>query len=294
MAKNLSMKLDLEMELARSGSGAGLGVGYVEPPLPRPLPIEAIPIPPLFSDDGTDVQLTAAVKSVYRNNGSRVLGLFVVRLAQLIQLVGQYRRLVPHRPFLDRPGRLHLEAQLKHWLSEMPAPFPTGILPMVVSAKDALATPTGLAIGGLAYFLLMYYAVSATLSSPADDILWSGKLDMEWVTSPAFLVAQEHAINATRLLAPIVQGKGTMPQMCLPFFQWCVARTGLIHHSFLRSLVQSEATAIISESTADAIALAKAQVALHTEALRKAQGGVGIGDRQSWWFEAWISVTGME
>lgn len=254
----------------------------------RPPPAEFVEVPPII--EGDDILLTAPIKSVYRLNGVRIMASFVVRLAQLGALCAKYRRLVP-TPYLDRPGRLHLMNQLNHWMLEMPPPFPNGVVAIVAQHKDLLGTPQGVTIGAMAYFMLMYYGINAMLSSPSGELLWSGQLDLNWASSPAFVTAQEHAISATLLLTPIVESRGTMPQMSLPFFQWCVATTGLLHFAFLRSLLELKQLSPDAEET---IRMAREQLRIHAAALRKCQGGVGLGDRKSWWYESWVKATGLE
>lgn len=277
-AKQQQEQLRQEPDIPHQADGDGFG----DPPPPD-----------VVLDFGRDILLTAPLRSVYRKNGVRVSASFFIRLMQIGALVSKYRRLVPDCPYLDRPGKLHLEAQLDHWMSEMPPPFPNGILPLVTASKEVLASARGISIGALAYFKLMYHAIGVLLLSPSDDILYAGQLDLEWVKSSAFLPAQDHAIAATELLKPIVEASRTMPQLSLPFAQWCVTRTGLIHHVFLRSLAGTAGSMEVP-GVSDAVKTAQGQLLVHASALRRAQGGVGLGDRKSWWYEIWTLATGLQ
>lgn len=262
------------------------------------------PLPPApepeFNADLTDVVLTAPLRTIFPTPQVQMFNtrlVFTLRLAQLACLVGRYRRLVPNNPYLDRPGKLHLAEQLKHFLSEMPPPFPNGVLPLVVANKDRLTLPHGLGIGLMAYVMMIFHASFVTLSSPTDASLLAGELDVDWVSSPAFVVAVEHAIQATQYLIPLVEGAAMAPVMAMPFFQHCILRTGLIHHLSCRLLVEQsarEGSYSAAVQALDVLETSRAQLMVHHAAITKAQGGVGLGDRRSWWYEMWCKVTGLQ
>lgn len=73
------------------------------------------------------------------------------------------------------------------------------------------------------------------------------------------------------------------------FFQYCVVRTGLIHHVYLRS-----AFSVSSAPSDEIVRTAKEQFLIHAKALRKGQKALGMGESRSWWYERWLAVTGIE
>lgn len=272
-------------------------------PIPRaldaPTDPDPLPRPPMLTSN--DVSLTAPIQTVSPPSTRLAPSLSVslshnMRLGQLASLVGRYRRFVSDKPYLSRRGKKHLEQQLSMFLSELGPPFPDGIVPLLESEKQNLASTRGIVYGTAAYLMLMYHAISATLNSPADSVLFSGDLDWDWALSEAFVKAQEHAISATQLLVPLVESPSTLPQMCLPFFQWCTVRTGLIHFYYLSSLLLNNSRNIVLEQSPEnlwAIESTRTQLMIHDAALRKAQGGIGVGERRSWWFELWLATTGL-
>lgn len=231
-----------------------------------------------------DVFLTAPLQSAIIN-GKLVFYFVALRLAQLGSLVAKYRRMVP-KPYLDRPGRAHLGAQVEHCLSELPQFLITDLPEKLDAIKHLLGTDLGVAPVHGAHYMLFYLGIMCLLNSPAEACLWNGEMDTDWLESPAFLRAQEYAVKATEILTPLVEAPGTAPQMCLPFFQYCVIRTGVMHLAFLR------AAQLAGKMDSQQAAVARAQIAIHTAALRKAQGGLGA-EQKSWWFEAWSSVVGL-
>lgn len=266
---------------------------YVLDPAPKPV----------FIPGSSDVILTAPLRTISKINGAQGFGVRLalgMRLGQLASLVGKYRRFVKDRPYTGRAGKRHLEQQLRHFVSEMPPPFPDGVVRLLEAEKDNFSSPKAIAAGAAAYFLLQYHAILTTLSSPSDSVFFSGELEWNWVVDDAFITAQEHAILATQLIVPFVENKTTLPQMCLPFFQWCVVRTGLIHFYFLRWLLHdaTSASGDLDAAPPDnnkllTIETTRTQLMIHDSALRKAQGGIGFGERRSWWFEVWRATTGM-
>jgi hypothetical protein len=66
------------------------------------------------------------------------------------------------------------------------------------------------------YMLLMYHSAQVLLSCPSEQVVWSAMPDLDWLSSPAFLVAQEHAIRATALLAQLVESGTKITQLSAP------------------------------------------------------------------------------
>lgn len=238
-----------------------------------------------FIEHSDDVILTAPLTtSIF--DGKLDYFTSVVRITQLISLAGKYRRLVP-QPYLDRPGRLHIESQIESVLHEWPLEWTSNLPEKLHAVKHLLGTEQAVEIVHLAYNMLDYHAAMCLINSPPEDMLWRSEVDMTFLASAAFIKAQKHADCATQLLIPLVEASGTAPQMCLSFFQWCVVRTGILHHAFL----QASRRVWEGAGAQDLIETAKSRIAIHARALAKAQGGIGA-DRKSWWFEAWSSVTG--
>jgi hypothetical protein len=111
----------------------------------------------------------------------------------------------------------------------------------------------------------------------------------------------------TDLISPLVLEAATVPQMGLPvscflfadlhsskaltsysrqFFQYTVVRAGLIHFMTLKNLDMARSDVL-------ALELVTTQLAIHAGALRKGQGSLGVGERASWWYDVWLSVTGL-
>lgn len=231
---------------------------------------------PLSQHASDDIILTAPLRTAVMD-GKLIYPLVNVRLAQLASLVAKYRRTVS-RPFLDRPGLLHLEAQLEHCISELPHDLIASMADRLDAVKPLLGTDRA------RDSCIQYLGIMCLLHSPAESSLWNSELDPVWLQSTAFVRAQESAVKTTEILTPLVEAQGTAPHMCLPFFQYCVIRTGLMHLAFLKAAERA------GQSDSQQAAEARAHIAIHSAALRKAQLGIGA-ERKSWWFEAWSSVA---
>jgi len=102
--------------------------------------------------------------------------------------------------------------------STLPPQIRTGhtIAVFLNAAKDILGSELGALVGTVAYMKMIYHGIVVALSSPPDDQLYSGMVEDEWIGSEAFLLAQEHAMQATALLQPLVESEDTITQMGLP------------------------------------------------------------------------------
>lgn len=269
----------VEMGLAISSDDDDSSAETTEPDLIGPRP----DTPPTDAA-ADDIMLTAPLRSA-TVNGHHHGFLSYIRLAQLAHLVTKYRTFVPNS-YVDRPGHLHLDAQIRHCRSEMPGFLVDDIPAKLHALGDTLGSERAiLALNG-AYFVLQYHAIMCLLSSPSEEVIWKSAVDENWVNSPALVRAQEHAIRATEILIPLVTSSSTPPQMCLSFFQWCTVRTGLVHHAFILAAERG------GLGNHELVATARLHIAVHAAALRKAQGGIGA-DRKSWWYEAFTALTGI-
>lgn len=154
------------------------------------------------------------------------------------------------------------------------------------------------------YILLMYHAAQVLLSCPSEDVIWSATLDGEWISSGAFLKAQEHAIRATALLEQVIGAGISVQQLCAPFFQFCVVRVGLVHLAYQRiasAAVEALATTIPDQQAQEQLQLlqeAERQVNIHTTTLFLGQvdgikgDGVAQGANEgTFWFRAWNTAV---
>lgn len=276
----------------RKGKGV-VGKGPTSHP-DTPFPSEASLSGMSESPDQQDIMLSASfwLPNLGTPNAFAYYPSVAIRLSQLASLAEKYRRRVPDRPYLPRPGKLHVEGQLRQFWAELPASF-GGILPLALAVKDNFSSPQGIAVGTQLHLMLEYHAILASLSCPADAVFWSGIPDREWLSSPAFLNALEHSIRVTELLIPLIEGPTTLPQMALPTFQWSIALTGLVRFYFLASLLGHLQTGLVSDVDVATVEIARTQFMIHDAAIRKAQGGIGVGERRSWWFDAWCATTGL-
>jgi hypothetical protein len=67
----------------------------------------------------------------------------------------------------------------------------------------------------------MYHSAQVLLSCPSEQVVWSTTPDLDWLSCPAFLAAQEHAIRATALLSQLVASGTKISQLSAPVgFVW--------------------------------------------------------------------------
>jgi len=196
------------------------------------------------------------------------------------------------QPYLESSLRTEITDQLHEWMSQLEQPFPF-VDNLAAANRQDLVGPIGATVGLVSYIQLMFHSAIASLSSPSDGVLFNAtEPDLAWIASPAYLVAQEHAIRATTLLRHLVTGSaGTVPQMMMPFFQYCVVRTGLVHLAFFRLATMASARGTIDQAV---LTGAWENMRVHATALRNAQAALGVGEERTWWYEAWIQATGIE
>lgn len=185
----------------------------------QPLELSGNPARPLFDHP--------QLGSSYAPDGVISPSRGVLRLFILANRVAEYRR--KHaRPYLDTPERKELAKALEEWFDELPAAI-KGVDTMVlrnpefgVPAADGSEADLRHFIALVVLSLAIYHTSQVLLSSPADSKAWSGQLDPEWLASPAFLVAQEHAIRTTALLQIMLHTNTKIEEMAQPvsFFSW--------------------------------------------------------------------------
>jgi len=276
---------------------AAIGLPVMEDFVPgsRPLPgtqsglQSRVPIGTLLGHQ-RDQDWVAPITSSRFPDGTFALHLMAPRIAQLSALVARYRS-KRTQPYLDDPIRTQLTAQLHDWMAEMDPPFPH-VGHFIDARKDIPSGPIGAALGFLVYVQMMFHCALTSLSSPSDaTLLHPIELDVDWISSPTFVDAQENAIRATNLIRFLATGGGTIPQIGLPFFQFAVLRTGLVHWAFFRSALSAVGG---GSSDQGVIAEALESLKVHASVLRKGQAAVGLGERRTLFYDLWIAATGME
>lgn len=245
------------------------------------------------------------IKTAFLSDGTWNAVLATVRITRLLALAALFRRNAS-KPYEPSPIRDMLLEEIKHWYSELPQVF--HLIDLAIASGRLARIYGGFAgIGSLCWMMLNYHGAMILLNSPSEEHVWSGKADSEWISSEAFLVAQEHAIRVTSMLS-VVQSLATpVPEMTMPVSWFAdtnvfevsltpylslVRRVSdrphrLIHHTFIRLMSMN------SNENNSMLAIAKQQLAVHTAALRKSGSVVpGTLPGRSWWFDVWVSMTG--
>jgi hypothetical protein len=176
-------------------------------------------------------------------------------------------------------------------MAEMDPPFPY-VGDFIEAQKDSPSGPKRAAVGFHAYVQMMFHCALASLSSPSDaKLLHPTEVDEEWLSSRTFVEAQEHAIRATNLIRFLATGPSTIPQIGLPFFQFAVLRTGLVHWAFFRS-----ASLVMGGFSLDRRLFEEAweSMRVHAAILRKGQDALGLGEQRTLCYDVWIAATGMQ
>lgn len=146
-------------------------------------------------------------------------GPITFKMAHLAALVEKYRRRL-QQPYLHPSEWKQAVAAVEASFATLLAPFRYGdpLLAVLECVRGVLGTEVGCLATSITFMMLQYHGIICLLCSPSDEVLYSRHLipDPDWVGSEAFLKAQEHAIRATQLLTPLVNGTGIPPQFCLP------------------------------------------------------------------------------
>ena len=180
-------------------------------------------------------------------------------------------------PWTTHPVRAELQARLTAWYANLP-PIDgevTGLL-----ARSPRPIPA--TVAALVHLNILYHSAAIALCAPSESALWKGEADPGWFASDAFVVAQQHALCVSEILAPLADPEGGISGLGLPMFQYGVLLAGMIHLIFFRILPGSEFNARAEVS---------GQLAVYAACLRKGQAALGIGERRSWWHERWIQIS---
>lgn len=236
-----------------------------------------------------------------------------VRLFFLIAQAVEYRK--SHKDVSSAgPGRDAILTNLERWFADLPKEaqaLDLGRLPpetlydadQVISINNDPSTVGGdltQILATLLYTLVVYHTAHVILASPGGDLnetcLTGNTESIDWLRTPSFLVCQEHAIRATRLLQRFM-GAGNAGHVAKPFFQYCVVRTGLVHLNYYK-----EMSLVADAAQLPLLSAASAQIEVHSAILYLGQAQTApIGGEEdsgqpsqsrSHWYKVWLEALG--
>lgn len=144
-----------------------------------------------------------------------------VRLVSAIERTTEHRRSSP-LPYWNPGDRTEINAELDSLFDSLPSAIrDLDLMSLRAPQTDSTASDRSSAdvrhvLLNVIYFLLMWHTAKVLLASPSEESIWSGHVDVEWLSTPAFLEAQEHAIRATGLLRGVLSAGSKIEQLSAP------------------------------------------------------------------------------
>lgn len=248
---------------------------------------------PELDSAGASKPIFNVLNSSFHPNGTLSLVHHHVRIFFLLSRAVEHRRAHSRDTLPSIPLKDAIVDDLQRWFKVLPleiqaldldglAPESLVNVPGISASIDpgpAIASDLSQVLATVVYTLLVYHTACIELSGPGIEN-WTDPtaIPIDWLQTPSFVVCQEHAIRATRLLRGFLKA-GYLDFVGKPFFQHCVCRTGVVHLGYWDQL-----TRISADPRVPLLRDLMEQVDVHTAVLGM---GSSVQGGRSHWHKVW-------